>query len=66
MSRISISKHAFSDVDVYFSFASEDSICLSFRDNMNPYESIEGILNKEDVIALAKHFKLDANDLNTD
>lgn len=59
---MNISKHKFHDEDVSFSFAC-DGVCLSFRDPVNHGESLEGILDKDDVIALAKHFKLTDDDI---
>jgi len=60
--KISISQHEFNDKDVTFAFASDTAICLSFED-VGSGGDVGGILDKNDVIALAKHFRLTADDI---
>ena len=57
---MNIEDYEFTDGDIQaYSVGDESSVCFRLS-HANAY------MYKEDIIALAKHFKLTANDLNTD
>jgi hypothetical protein len=59
-----IGQHNFSDKDVSFQFASDEGVCLSFCDSdSDTDDSLSGILDKRDIIAMAQRLGIVAKDL---